>query len=256
MSADELILSEIDADGVLLLTLNRPAKKNALTDAMYRRLAAELTRAQGDHAVSAVVLTGSGGVFTAGNDLEDFLAIGAITDVSQTGAALLLKAAAALDAPLIAAVEGPAVGIGVTILLHCDFVYAAPTAIFAAPFVDLGLCAEGAASLLAVERLGRRAAHRLLLLGEALGADEAAACELVDKVAADPLQLAHGAAKRLAGKPRVALRETKRLLREGRREAVSAAFDREFEAFGARLQSDEAKAAIAAFLASRSARKG
>ncbi len=251
MTASDAIRIDRSPKGVLTLTINRPDKKNALTDAMYRTLADALRGADADRDVGAVMLTGAGGVFTAGNDLEDFLAIDAATPVDLTGAAELLKAVASVDLPVVAAVEGPAVGIGTTILLHCDFAYAGPTALFAAPFVDLGLCVEGAASVLAVERLGRRAAHRLLLLGDALSAAEAEAAGLVDQALDAPLQAATATAERLAAKPREALRETKRLMRAATRPAVLAAFDREFQVFGERLRSEEAKAAIGAFLASR-----
>lgn len=234
-----------EADGVMDIVIDRPDKKNALTQDMYRALAATLRRASEDLAVGAVVLSGAGGAFTAGNDLKDFM----ISGPSQGAAAALelLSALASTDAPLIAAVEGPAVGVGVTLLPHCDAALAAPGSRFRTPFIDLALCPEGASTLLMPARLGREMAHRMLLLGEEIDADVAAACGLVDRVAADPLREAKALAARYAEKPRQAMRASKRLIRDAQRQAVEDAIDREAAVFAERLGSTEAQATIAAF---------
>lgn len=229
---------------VLTLTLDRPEKKNALTQAMYRTLAAELRRADGSPEIAAVIVAGAPGAFTAGNDLADFMGG---PSAGAAAAMDLLHAVCAMETPLIAAVDGLAIGIGTTLLLHCDFAYATPDAHFRTPFVDLGLCAEGASSLLLSERVGWTAARRLLMLGEALSGEEAAALGLVSATAADPLAAAQATAQTLAAKPTAALRATKRLLRDAREDAVRRAIDREAGVFAERLASPEAAAAMAAF---------
>lgn len=253
LSAAGRIDRETPFPGVRALTINRPDKKNALTDAMYRALAQELRDADAAGDVGAVVLRGAGGAFTAGNDLFDFLKRGA-TSISDSGAATFLFALSEVDVALIAAVRGPAIGIGATMLLHVEHAFAAPDAMFQTPFVNLGLCAEGAASLLAPERLGRAAANRLLLAGEALTAADAEGCGLIDRVAEDPDAAAFETAQHLASKPRAALRETKRLMRAARAGAVREAIDRELAAFDALLRGEEAQTLIAAFAASRSSK--
>lgn len=245
--ADE-IRKEIAADGVMTLTIARPEKKNALTGAMYRSLEAALGEAQDSpDRVGAVVIAGAGGIFTAGNDLKDFLAENTPEEGGAGPAAALLRRLIAIDVPLLAAVEGPAIGVGVTLLLHCEAVLAGPEASFRTPFVDLGACPEGGASLLMPARLGRAASLRLLLLGEALNAAEALECGLVDRISGDPLAEATALARRLAAKPRAALRESKRLLRAAREPALSETVEREIAAFAALLSSPEAQAAIKQF---------
>ncbi|MEO1293818.1 MAG: enoyl-CoA hydratase-related protein [Pseudomonadota bacterium] len=234
-------------DGVMTLTIDRVEKKNAMTQDMYLALAAGLQAADDDAEVGAAILTGAGGVFTAGNDLKDFLAAG----IGQgPGAAMkLLDTVATIDVPLVAAVEGPAIGIGATILLHCDYAYAGPTALFKTPFVDLALCPEGASTLLMPEMIGKRATNDFLMLGKAFSAEEAAACGLVSGVAADPLTTAMETAKALAAKPRDAQRATKRLIRQARGTAVTDTFSREAKVFAERLVSDEARAVFQQFFA-------
>lgn len=237
------------AEGVLTVAIERPEKKNALTQDMYRAIAAALRHAQDDTEIGAVLLTGaeteSGGVFTAGNDLMDFMAAG--PSHGPRAARELLQAAAHLDAPLLAHVDGVAIGIGVTILLHCDYAFATPNARFKTPFIDLAACPEGASSLLMPRMIGKRATNDFLMLGKEISGEDAAACGLVAECSEDAATLARETAAALAAKPREAMRATKRLLRENRDGPVGEVIDREIAVFGERLQSKEAQAVIAAF---------
>ena len=168
------------AGGVLTLTFNRPDRKNAITAAMYQTLADALVNAQSDPSVRAILLRGSPGIFSAGNDLEDFLKappVGNEAPVFQ-----FLHALSTAEKPLVAAVAGAAVGIGTTMLLHCDLVYAADTAKFSLPFAQLGLCPEAASSLLLPRIAGYQAAAEKLLLGEAFDAQEALRMGFVNQV--------------------------------------------------------------------------
>ncbi len=243
--ADHVAISR--EDGVLLLRLARPEKKNALTRAMYERLIEAFAEAEGNETIGAILLTGSGGSFTAGNDLGDFLACG-----SEAGAAEALrfvKALAMLDTPLVAAVEGVAVGIGATLILHCDLAYAAPSATFRMPFVDLGLVPEAGSSLLLPQRIGMTKAAELLLLAEPFDAAEACRLGLVNAVVPtdDLVPQALAAARKLAAKPREAVRAARRLMRADRA-TLLAAIEAEAQAFRAALASPTAQAAFRAFL--------
>ena len=203
-------LIAVDRSGLLtLIRLTRPQKYNAITRDMYAALAEALLSADRDPGVRAVVLTGSGTAFSAGNDLHDFaLDPNDLAPVQQ-----FLRAIAGIAVPVIAAVNGLAVGVGVTMLLHCDFVYAAPTATFQTPFVDIGLVPEAASTLLLPQIVGARRAAELLLAGRKLTADEAAACGLINEVSAQPLEQAIAVGNDLAAKAPEALRRTKRLMR-------------------------------------------
>lgn len=238
-------LSQVVADGVLTLTLTRADKKNALTRAMYQGMADAFAAANADDRVNALLLKGSGGSFTAGNDLKDF-AEGPREGPSPAHA--FLHNLINLEKPIVAAVDGVAVGIGTTLLMHCDYVIASPTARFATPFVDLGLCPEGGSSMLMPARLGRAAAVRLLMLGDRLEAEEARACGLVDQIAPDVDAAGAELAARLAAKPAQAMRSTKKLIRAAETERLLAHMDQEFETFAERLASPEAQAAFRAFL--------
>lgn len=242
--------------GVMTITIHRPEKKNALTQAMYLDLAAALDAADADPEIGAAVLTGAGGDFTAGNDLGDFMRAGphAATGEGLDAPFELLRRAATLDTPLIAAVEGVAVGIGSTILLHCDLAVAAPSARFKTPFIDLGLCPEGASSLLMPALLGRAATVRFLMLGETVPAEEARAWGLLDAIDDAPLPRAQAIAADLAAKPREAMRATKRLIREARGSGVLDAIEREGRVFAERLGAPEAQAAFAAFFKAAAAK--
>jgi enoyl-CoA hydratase/carnithine racemase len=235
------------SDGVMRLTMNRPQRKNALTAAMYDKLTASLEDAERDDAVRAILLEGSGGAFTAGNDLADFLAVA--KGEAEFRAVPFIRKIALLEKPLVAAVDGVAVGVGTTLLFHCDLVYATPAATFLAPFVDLGLVPEAASTVTIPARLGLAKASEFLLLTNGFDAEEALRLGIVNAVApaAELSNLAFGAASRLAAKPVGALQATRRLIR-GDRAHLSAAIDRESAAFAAALASPEARAAFESFL--------
>lgn len=236
--------------GVLQLVLNRPEKKNALTQPMYAALAAALQSAIDNSAIKVVHLTGSGDAFTAGNDLADF----ASQDLSGEEAPVqrFLKVLPRLEVPVVAAVNGHAIGVGSTLLLHCDFVYASETATFHTPFVDLGLVPEAGSSLLMPRQMGYLNAARMLLLGEKLDAHQAQALGLVGEVVTParllPVSLATAAS--LAAKPPAALRAAKKLLRR-EPEPLATRMDLESGLFGQALQSPEAGEAIDAFYSGR-----
>src|SRR5436305_8360393 len=200
---------DISRDGdVLVATLNRPEKKNALTGAMYRALREALLSASADAGIAAVLVTGAGGAFCAGNDIGDFLAENkAQAEGARAGpGGEFIRTLARFDKPLVAAVEGPAVGVGTTFCLHCDLVYAAPSARFAMPFVNLGLVPEAGSSLLAPRRFGPAVAAELLLLGEAIDAARAREIGLVNAILKPEALKDHATekAKALAAKPRAA----------------------------------------------------
>ena len=247
-TASEHITVE-DADGVRHLVLDRPAKKNALTRAMYARLADALEEAAGDDGVRVVVLSGRGGTFTGGNDLGDFMMdppTGPDSPVFR-----FLAAAVGLPKPLVAAVEGAAIGIGTTILLHCDLAYAAPDAVFKMPFVDLGLVPEAASSLLLPRLAGPVRAAELLLFGEAFTAETAHEIGLVNAVVGDATGHALERARTLAQKPPAAVRQTKALLRRASADAVAETMAHEGRLFVERLGSPEAAEAFTAFFEKR-----
>lgn len=233
------------AQGVLTLTLNRPDKKNALTDAMYRVLADRIEAAGDDPDVRVVVLRGAGDMFCAGNDLAEFAA--AKPGDGPGHVLRFLRAVAGFDKPLIAAVQGRAVGVGTTMLLHCDQVILAEDAVLTTPFVGLGLAPEAASSLLLPLRIGHPRAFSMLVLGEAMAAREALACGLANAVVSlAELDAAIAAiAQRICALPLGAVRAAKRLMRDGA--AMAAQMDAENEVFHARLQSPEAKEAFLAF---------
>ena len=238
------------AGAVLCVTFDRPDKKNALNRAMYLAATQALRDADGDPSIGAVVFAGSGGVFTAGNDIADFL--DASAEPGEFPAFTFIKTLAACETPLVAAIEGMAIGIGATMMLHCDLVYAAPDASFRLPFVDLGLVPEAAASLLLPRRVGMAKAAEFLLLGEAFGAGEAVRLGLANAIvpACELRGFAIERAARLAAKPRAALAATRRLMRGDVLE-ILARIEDEARLFSAAMQSDEARAAFAAFLGKR-----
>ena len=243
------IVTEFD-DGVLRVTINRPEKKNALTQAMYGALADAAERSADDGRVRVLHITGTGDAFTAGNDIADFVA-----GPPRSGDRASLRFLASLPripVPVVAAVNGLAVGIGVTMLLHFDVVNASEDASFVTPFVDLGLVPEAASSLTLPTQLGYQNAVRMLMLGERLSAAEAYDIGLVGAVysRADLLDRSLDTARRLARKPANALRATKQLLR---RPAESAAqrMQAENQEFDTALQSPEAAEAMAAFMEKR-----
>ena len=234
---------------VLSLALDRTDKKNALTRAMYARLADALEQAAEDADVRAVVLSGRGGVFTGGNDLGDFMMDPPTGPDSPTFR--FLRAASGFPKPLVAAVTGPAIGIGTTILLHCDLAYAAPDALFKMPFVDLGLVPEAASSLLLPRMAGTARASELLLFGEAFSAETAREAGLVNEVVEDPVARALERAAVLAAKPPQAVRQSKALMRRETADAVGETMAYEGSLFIERLSSPEAQEAFTAFFEKR-----
>ena len=239
------------AEHVATVRLERLEKKNALTIEMYNELAAALTAADADHAVRAVLLQGSADCFTAGNDLGDFLRRPPVGESS--GAFRLFATLPELQKPVVAAVGGPAIGIGTTMLLHCDLVYAAENARFQLPFVKLGIVPEFASSYLLPLIAGYQRAAELLLLGEPFDARKAYEVGIVTAVvpAEKLLAEARAAALRLAALPPESIRLTKALLKEKHGTAIAAAITEESAVLRGRLTSPEAKEAFAAFLEKR-----
>jgi enoyl-CoA hydratase/carnithine racemase len=231
---------------VLHLQLDRPEKKNALTRGMYLGMVDALQQAETDPGVRALMISGTADCFTAGNDLVDF----ANARPGESSPAILyLETLAAAQKPVVAAVGGVAVGIGTTMLLHCDLVYAAADARFQLPFVNLGLCPEAGSSMLLPELMGHRRAAELLFFGEPFNAERARDLGIVNAIVAanELLATASAKAQMLAEKPPSALRATKSLLKR----PVGDAMRRETEQFAALLQGPEAKEAMAAFLERR-----
>ncbi len=233
---------------ILRVQLTRPQKKNALTPAMYDALREAIERANDDSDIRVITITGSGDSFCAGNDLNSFL-----DDPGSDSAARFIKAIAAAEAPIVAAVNGVAVGVGLTMLLHCDLVYAAADAKFNFAFIDLGLLPEAGSTYLLPRMLGYGRAAELLMLGEAFDARKARECGIINQVvAADKLQaLAWSKAEQLAAKPPQALRQTKMLLRRGSAAAVQEAMELELRMIGDRLVSDEVRGIMQAFFERR-----
>ena len=236
------------ADGVCELRLNRPEKRNAITFGMYQALARGLAAARTDAEVRAVVLSGEGPGFCAGNDLNDFLAGPKFSEAHPVMA--LLRTLATFEKPLLAAVHGQTVGIGVTMLLHCDLVVAARTTQFSLPFVRLGLVPEAASSLLLPRLIGAQRAAELLYLGQPFDAVTAHGLGMVSRVVEEGslLETARELARSLAQQPPAALLATKRLLR-GDPAEVLARIEAEARIFGAQLESEEFRAGVRAFLA-------
>ena len=238
-------------NGVATIEIARPEKKNALTMAMYGQMAEALNSAVADDAVRAVLVTGQPGIFTSGNDIEDFMQ--RPPGSTESPAFVFMKALIGCDKPVIAAVTGPAIGIGTTLLLHCDFVYVSDEARLAMPFVSLGLVPEFASSLLVPQLMGNVRAAEKLLLGDPFTGADAVEAGIANAVlpAAEVAPHARRIAERFNSLPPGAVRETKRLLRRGRSAAVLETIGIEAEQFGMRLQSPEAKEAFSAFFQKR-----
>lgn len=232
-------------DGVLTLAMNRPDKKNALTDGMYGILADEIIGAQVDRSVRVIVVRGEGDTFTAGNDLGDFAS--AKPDDGPRNVSRFIRALAENDKPLIAAVQGHAVGVGTTMLLHCDHVILSEDAKLTTPFVSLGLVPEAASSTLLPARIGYLRAFSMLALGDAVAAHDALAWGLASVVVpkAELVDATAAATRRMVKQPLEAIRATKRLMRDVER--TTAQMDREGAQFARCLQSPEAKEAFSAF---------
>jgi enoyl-CoA hydratase/carnithine racemase len=237
--------------GVLRVQLNRPEKKNALTRAMYSGLVEALEAADADAHTRAIVLHGAGDGFTAGNDLRDFLEQPPVDQDHPTFR--FMTAVSRVQKPLVAAVHGMAIGIGTTLLLHCDLVYAAEGARFHTPFVDLGIVPELGSSLILPALAGHQRAAELLLLGTPIDARRAREMGLVNAVVPEErlLDTAMEAARALAAKPVAAVRLAKALMRRAHAQLVTATIEEEARLLIDRLSSAEAKEAFAAFLEKR-----
>jgi enoyl-CoA hydratase/carnithine racemase len=238
-------------NGVATIEIARPEKKNAITQAMYRQMAEALDAAVADNAVRAVLLTGQPGIFTSGNDIDDFMARPA--DGSESPAFVFMRALIGCDKPVVAAVTGAAIGIGTTMLLHCDFVYVSDEARLAMPFVGLGLVPEFASSLIVPQLLGNLRAAEKLLLGDPFTAADAVESGLANAVlpAAEVLNHARRIAERFNGLPPGAVRETKALMRRARNPALLETIQVEGAVFAKRLRSPEAQEAFSAFFQKR-----
>lgn len=236
---------------VLTLRFNRPERKNALSLAMYTAAADALQQADNDEDVRVIVITGAGECFTSGNDLVDFMNEPEIHENHPV--VRFMRSLQHIAKPVMAAVRGPAIGIGTTMLLHCDLVYASDTARLQLPFVNLGLCPEYAASYLLPALLGHARASELLLLGEPFTAEQAFQWNMITAVVDDAglEELVSAKAQRLAQKPPAAVRRTKALLKQAQLPAVDAAIAAEFIGFAEGLGSDECKEAVMAFFEKR-----
>jgi enoyl-CoA hydratase/carnithine racemase len=244
------ILTHIDA-GVMTITFNRLDKKNSITSSMYAAMADAVAQAATDASVRVVLFQGHESIFSAGNDIGDFLNQPPSTQESPVFR--FLRGIATFEKPLLAAVAGPAVGIGTTMLFHCDLVYAGDNAAFSMPFVNLGLCPEAASSLLAARMFGYHRAAEALLMGDPFFAEAAQEVGLVNRVV-PPTEVngyAQAQARKLAGKPLSSLIETKRLMKGGYQQEVLAKMDEEGKSFGRMLREPAAKEAFGAFMEKR-----
>jgi enoyl-CoA hydratase/carnithine racemase len=244
------ILTHIDA-GILTMTLNRVDKKNSITAAMYSAMAAAVKEAASNDAVRVLVIQGHETIFSAGNDIADFLNNPPATDDAPVFH--FLRAISTIAKPVVAAVAGPAVGVGTTLLFHCDLVYAGDNAAFAMPFVNLGLCPEAASSLLAPQLMGYHRAAEALLLGEPFQAEQALEMGLVTRIVppTEVNALAQQQAKKLAAIPLSALVITKRLMKQGQAALVQQQMLDEAADFGRMLREPAAREAFGAFMEKR-----
>ena len=247
----KLIVSDL-ADRVLRIQINRPEKKNAITVEMYADLASALERAATDASVRAVLLHGHPQVFTSGNDLADFMDTSTAFDEDRPVFAFL-RAISTAAKPIVAAVTGPAIGIGTTMLLHCDFVYAGENARFQLPFVNLALVPEAASTLLLPAAIGYLRAAELLLMGDAFSADTARDYGIVTDVVADAeaFPIAYTAAQKLAAKPPAALRLAKMLMKQALARPTATQMSEEARHFALQRSSPEAAEAFKAFFDKR-----
>ena len=238
-------------NGVATIEIARPEKKNAITGAMYTQLAEAFVAATGDDAVRAILLTGQPGIFTSGNDIDDF--VKRPGNLEEAPSFAFMKALMGCDKPVIAAVTGAAIGIGTTMLLHCDFVYVSDEARLAMPFTSLGLVPEFASSVLVPRLMGNARAAEKLLLGDPFTGADAVECGLANAVlpASEVVKHARRIAERFNALPPGAVRETKKLMRRGQSTALLETIVVEGRLFGERLQSPEAKEAFSAFFEKR-----
>lgn len=245
MSDGNLVLIE-QRDAILRIQFNRPEKKNALVPEMYHAVREALEKADTDERIRVVFLTGSGDSYSAGNDLKTF-----IEDPTSDAAARFIKQISITETPIVAAVNGMAIGVGVTMLLHCDLVYAVPQAIFNFAFIDLGVVPEAGSSYLLPQLVGQRRAAELMLLGEKFGAETAQSIGLLNEIVdAESLEAyAWEKVEGLASKPPNALRLTKQLLKRGNQVVLAETIDHELGLFAQTLQSDEVREIMMNFMA-------
>jgi enoyl-CoA hydratase/carnithine racemase len=244
------ILTHVDA-GVMTITFNRVDKKNSITSAMYASMADALVQAADDAAVRVVLFQGHETIFSAGNDIGDFL--NAPPSTPESPVFRFLRGISSFAKPVLACVCGPAVGIGTTMLFHCDLVYAGDNAAFSMPFVNLGLCPEAASSLLVPQMMGYHRAAEALLMGDPFMAEAALEIGLVNRVV-PPMEangFAQSQARKLAGKPLSSLIETKRLMKKGQAAQVAQQMAEEGVSFGRMLREPAAREAFGAFMEKR-----
>ncbi|MCM2296492.1 enoyl-CoA hydratase [Rhodoferax sp.] len=239
------------AGGITTLTIHRVAKKNSFTTAMYAGMADVLEQAQADTAVRVLVIQGHETIFSAGNDIADFLQNPPTT--LEAPVFRFMRAISSFSKPIVAAVCGPAVGIGTTLLFHCDLVYAGDNAAFSMPFVNLGVCPEAASSLLAPQRMGYGRAAEALLLGEPFLAEAALEMGLISRIVppAEANALARRQAQKLAAKPLTSLLATKLLMKQGQASLVAERMAEEGTLFGRMLAEPAAQEAFSAFMEKR-----
>ena len=244
-------IKTVTLNGVATIEIARPEKKNAITGAMYQQMADTLNAAEADAAVRAVLITGQPGIFTSGNDIEDFMQRPPGT--SESPAFVFMSALMGCDKPVIAAVTGAAIGIGTTLLLHCDFVYVSDEARLAMPFVSLGLVPEFASSLIVPQLMGNVRAAEKLLLGDPFTGADAVECGIANAVlpAGEVVNHARRIAERFNALPPGAVRDSKRLMRSARAKLAAETIAAEGEVFGKRLRSPEAQEAFSAFFQKR-----
>jgi len=242
------ILSKQEGN-ILVLSFNRAEKMNALTRSMYSGLAKGLNNAAGDFGIRAVIITSESQHFTAGNDISDFMDNPPTSDSSEVSQ--FLESLLNFPKPLIAAVKGNAIGVGTTMLLHCDVVVASPTAKFSMPFASLGLVPEAGSSFLFPQLVGYQRAARIFMTGESFDAPMAVEMGLVTSIENDPLSEAMKIAQQIADQPPQAIINTKALLKARSHDAVVAVMKAEFEIFAMALQSDEAMEAFMKFMSKK-----
>jgi enoyl-CoA hydratase/carnithine racemase len=238
-------------NGVATVEIARPEKKNAITQAMYQQMADAINAAAADAGVRAVLITGQPGIFTSGNDIEDFMQ--RPPGNLESPAFVFMKALMGCEKPVIAAVTGAAIGIGTTMLLHCDFVYVSDEARLAMPFVSLGLVPEFASSLIVPQLMGNARAAEKLLLGDPFTGADAVEAGIANAVlpASEVVNHARRIAERFNALPPGAVRDTKRLMRRARSQSALETIGIEGKVFAERLQSPEAKEAFSAFFQKR-----
>lgn len=238
-------------DGVRILRMDRPEKKNALTGDMYTALAENFESANDDPDVRCQLICGHPGAFTGGNDIGDFLSYAGKTEMSKMPVIRFLRALAKNEKPLVAAVDGVAIGIGATLLMHCDMVFASPNVVIRSPFVDLGLVPEAGSSLLGPMLMGHARAFELLCLGNAFSAEKALAAGLINEIAEDPEGAARACAAAIAAKPPQAMKLSRQLLR-GDTSQLEERVEHEARVFADRLTAPETISAFQAFMTRKS----